>query len=56
MSSSEVAVFLDRDGVINEKAPEGSYITDLSHFKILPGRPRCRRPAQSQSIPDISNY
>ena len=37
MSSSDRAVFLDRDGVINEKAPEGSYITNLSQFKILPG-------------------
>lgn len=37
MSCSDRAVFLDRDGVINEKAPEGSYITDLSHFKLLPG-------------------
>ncbi len=37
MSCSARAVFLDRDGVINEKAPEGSYITDLSHFKLLPG-------------------
>lgn len=37
MSCLDRAVFLDRDGVINEKAPEGSYITDLSHFKLLPG-------------------
>lgn len=37
MSFLDRAVFLDRDGVINEKAPEGSYVTDLSHFKLLPG-------------------
>jgi D-glycero-D-manno-heptose 1,7-bisphosphate phosphatase len=37
MSSLDRAVFLDRDGVINEKALEGAYITDLSDFRILPG-------------------
>lgn len=30
-------VFLDRDGVINRKAPEGQYIADWSKFEILPG-------------------
>lgn len=30
-------VFLDRDGVINEKMPEGRYVGSLSDFKILPG-------------------
>jgi D-glycero-D-manno-heptose 1,7-bisphosphate phosphatase len=30
-------VFLDRDGVINRKAPEGGYISDWSRFQILPG-------------------
>jgi D-glycero-D-manno-heptose 1,7-bisphosphate phosphatase len=31
------AVFLDRDGVINRKAPEGSYVTSWAEFAFLPG-------------------
>jgi D-glycero-D-manno-heptose 1,7-bisphosphate phosphatase len=31
------AVFLDRDGVINRKAPEGEYITNWREIEILPG-------------------
>jgi D-glycero-D-manno-heptose 1,7-bisphosphate phosphatase len=31
------AVFLDRDGVINQKPPEGDYITRWEDFHILPG-------------------
>jgi D-glycero-D-manno-heptose 1,7-bisphosphate phosphatase len=31
------AVFLDRDGVINEKPEEGEYITSWDDFHILPG-------------------
>lgn len=30
-------VVLDRDGVINEKAPEGQYITRSEDLKLLPG-------------------
>lgn len=30
------AVFLDRDGVINQKAPEGEYVTRLSDLVFLP--------------------
>lgn len=30
-------VFLDRDGVINKKAPEGDYVSDWSKFHMLPG-------------------
>lgn len=30
-------VFLDRDGVINRKAPEGKYISRWSEFLLLPG-------------------
>jgi D-glycero-D-manno-heptose 1,7-bisphosphate phosphatase len=30
-------VFLDRDGVLNEKMPEGHYVTSWSEFKVLPG-------------------
>jgi len=31
------AVFLDRDGVINKKMPEGDYLKDWSEFSFLPG-------------------
>ena len=31
------AVFLDRDGVINRKAPEGEYIRSWDEFVFLPG-------------------
>lgn len=30
-------VFLDRDGVINRKPPEGEYISDWRDFHLLPG-------------------
>lgn len=30
-------VFLDRDGVINRKPPEGEYISDWKRFQLLPG-------------------
>jgi D-glycero-D-manno-heptose 1,7-bisphosphate phosphatase len=39
-SPADVAtVFLDRDGVINEKMPEGKYVTSEDDFQILPGVP-----------------
>ena len=31
------AVFLDRDGVINQKMPEGQYVSSVHEFHILPG-------------------
>jgi D-glycero-D-manno-heptose 1,7-bisphosphate phosphatase len=31
------AVFLDRDGVINRKAPEGQYVTRWEKMELLPG-------------------
>jgi D-glycero-D-manno-heptose 1,7-bisphosphate phosphatase len=31
------AVFLDRDGVINRKAPEGAYVTSVAQLELLPG-------------------
>jgi len=30
-------VFLDRDGVINEKMPEGQYVTRREELRVLPG-------------------
>jgi D-glycero-D-manno-heptose 1,7-bisphosphate phosphatase len=32
-------VFLDRDGVLNEKMPEGQYVTRWEEFHVLPGVP-----------------
>ena len=32
-------VFLDRDGVLNEKKPEGQYVTAWEDFHVLPGVP-----------------
>ncbi len=32
-------VFLDRDGVINRKLPEGQYVSSWQHFELLPGVP-----------------
>ena len=29
-------VFLDRDGVLNEKMPEGQYVTSWNEFRLLP--------------------
>lgn len=37
MKFSAKAIFLDRDGVINRKAPEGSYISSLAEVEYLPG-------------------
>jgi D-glycero-D-manno-heptose 1,7-bisphosphate phosphatase len=37
LSSIPSTVFLDRDGVVNEKMPEGRYVTCWSEFHPLPG-------------------
>jgi D-glycero-D-manno-heptose 1,7-bisphosphate phosphatase len=36
-SVSKRGVFLDRDGVINEKMPEGRYVSRWDEFHLLPG-------------------
>ena len=36
-------VFLDRDGILNEKMPEGQYVTRLEEFHVLPGVPEALR-------------
>jgi D-glycero-D-manno-heptose 1,7-bisphosphate phosphatase len=36
-------VFLDRDGVLNEKMPEGDYVTRWEEFRVLPGVPEALR-------------
>ena len=35
--SSVRAVFLDREGVINRKMPDGHYVKSWSEFDLLPG-------------------
>ena len=35
--ASKKVVFLDRDGVINEKPPKADYVKNWSEFKFLPG-------------------
>lgn len=35
--SLPTTIFLDRDGVINVKAPEGDYVKSWSEFRFLPG-------------------
>ena len=39
ISRDLATVFLDRDGVLNEKMPEGRYVTSWDEFHILPGVP-----------------
>jgi len=36
-------VFLDRDGILNEKMPEGRYVTRWDEFRVLPGVPAAIR-------------
>jgi D-glycero-D-manno-heptose 1,7-bisphosphate phosphatase len=36
-SSTLRTVFLDRDGVLNRKLPEGEYVSAWEHFHLLPG-------------------
>ena len=36
-SHAVATVFLDRDGVINKKMPEGEYVSSWEHFHLLPG-------------------
>jgi D-glycero-D-manno-heptose 1,7-bisphosphate phosphatase len=37
------AVFIDRDGVINRKFPEGQYVTSWEQMELLPGVPAALR-------------
>ena len=42
-SSRLRTVFLDRDGILNEKMPEGQYVTRWEDFHVLPGVPEALR-------------
>lgn len=43
-------VFLDRDGVINKKAPEGDYIKSWGEFEFLPGVKEAIRKLNGQGF------
>lgn len=47
------AVFLDRDGTINKKPPEGQYIRSPGDFELLPGVSRAIRRLNELDIPVI---
>lgn len=38
-AGTPVTIFLDRDGVVNEKQPEGMYVTRWQEFRLLPEVP-----------------
>jgi D-glycero-D-manno-heptose 1,7-bisphosphate phosphatase len=44
------AAFLDRDGTINVKAPEGAYITDPEELVLLPGAAEAIRKLNHQGV------
>ena len=45
------AVFLDRDGTINVKAPEGSYICSPAQLRLLPHAGEAVRALNDAGIP-----
>jgi D-glycero-D-manno-heptose 1,7-bisphosphate phosphatase len=45
-----VAVFLDRDGVLNRKAPEGEYVTSVDELDVLPGAPEAVRKLKQAGL------
>ena len=40
LASKLRTIFLDRDGVLNEKMPEGRWVASLADFHVLPGVPQ----------------
>ncbi len=53
MSQWPGAVFLDRDGTINVKAPEGEYITTPDQLELLPGAASGIRLLNTAAIPVV---
>jgi D-glycero-D-manno-heptose 1,7-bisphosphate phosphatase len=47
------AVFLDRDGVINRKAPEGEYVASWEQFEFLPGALEGLRRLAALDVPVV---
>ena len=50
MSASRRAAFLDRDGTLNVKAPEGEYITSPADLRLLPGAAEAVRRLNEAAI------
>ncbi len=51
MTARPAAVLLDRDGTINEKAPEGDYVTGPERLVLLPGAAAAIRRLNESGIP-----
>lgn len=47
------AVFVDRDGTINVKAPEGEYITQPEQLRLLPGAAEAIRILNRADVPVV---
>ncbi len=47
------AAFLDRDGTINLKAPEGDYVTSPDRVVLLPGAARAVRALNDAGVPTV---
>jgi len=47
------AVFLDRDGTINVKAPEGEYVTGPEQLRLLPGAAEGIRMLNRAGVPVV---
>jgi D-glycero-D-manno-heptose 1,7-bisphosphate phosphatase len=47
------AVFLDRDGTINVKAPDGGYITGPDQLELLPGAAEAIRLLNHAGVPAV---
>lgn len=47
------AAFLDRDGTINVKAPEGDYVTSPDRVALLPGAARAVRALNDAGVPTV---
>jgi len=46
-------IFLDRDGVLNEKMPEGSYVASWADFHLLPGVPEAIARLNRAGLPVV---
>jgi D-glycero-D-manno-heptose 1,7-bisphosphate phosphatase len=53
VAAALTAVFLDRDGVINRKPPEGEYVTSWAQFELLPGALEGLRALSSLDVPIV---
>jgi D-glycero-D-manno-heptose 1,7-bisphosphate phosphatase len=51
--SGSPVVFLDRDGTINLKAPDGEYVTTPDQFELLPGAAEAIRRLNLAGLPVV---